>query len=115
MGAGGNLQDVASGAKEDRAEFRRLLTDAARATFSAVVVQRFDRAARSVKQLVAALEHFCHCRVVFVSINEDVDISTPAGELIFHVMPAIGEFERALIADRLRSLACNGQRHLGRP
>jgi DNA invertase Pin-like site-specific DNA recombinase len=95
--------DVASGAREDRADFRRLAADAARRKFDAVVVQRFDRAARSVKQLVGALEHFRHCRVGFVSIKEDVDTSTPAGELIFHVMAAIGQFERALIADRIRS------------
>ena len=49
------------------------------------------------------LEHLRHCRVAFVSIKEDVDTSTPAGELIFHVMAAIGQFERALIADRIRS------------
>src|SRR6266852_3542260 len=95
--------DVASGAREDRADFRRLLADAARRKFEAVIVQRFDRAARSVKQLVATLDHLRRCRVAFVSIKEDVDTSTPAGELIFHVMAAIGQFERALIGDRIRS------------
>src|SRR5712692_1421553 len=95
--------DVASGAKENRPEFRRLLADAARRRFDAVIVQRFDRAARSVKQLVEALDHLRRCRVAFVSMKEDVDTSTPAGELIFHVMAAIGQFERALIGDRIRS------------
>ena len=95
--------DVASGAKENRPEFRRLLADAARRTFAAVIVQRFDRAARSVKQLVETLEHLRRCHVAFVSIKEDVDTSTPAGELVFHVMAAIGQFERALIGDRIRS------------
>ena len=68
-----------------------------------VIVQRFDRAARSVKQLVETLEHLRRCRASFVSLKEDVDTSTPAGELIFHVMAAIGQFERALIGDRIRS------------
>lgn len=95
--------DVASGAREDRADFQRLLADAARGKFTMVIVQRFDRAARSVKQLVATLEHLRRCRVAFVSIKEDVDTSTPAGELILHVMAAIGQFERALIGDRIRS------------
>jgi len=71
--------------------------------FGAVIVHRFDRAARSVKQLVAALEHLHSCRVAFVSIKEEVDTATPAGELIFHVMAAIGQFERVLIGDRIRS------------
>ena len=95
--------EVASGAKGTRPEFRRLLADAARRKFAAVIVQRFDRAARSVKQLVETLDHLRRCRVAFVSIKEDVDTSTPAGELIFHVMAAIGQFERALIGDRIRS------------
>lgn len=95
--------DLGSGAKENRPEFRRLLADAARRQFATVIVQRFDRAARSVKQLVETLDHLRWCRVTFVSIKEDVDTSTPAGELIFHVMAAIGQFERALIGDRIRS------------
>ena len=95
--------DVASGAREDRTDFRRLLADAAKGKFGIVIVQRFDRAARSVKQLVEALEHLRRCRVAFVSIKEDIETATPAGELIFHVMAAIGQFERALIGDRIRS------------
>ncbi len=95
--------DVASGAREDRTDFRRLLADAAKGKFGIVIVQRFDRAARSVKQLVETLEHLRQCRVAFVSIKEDIDTSTPAGVLIFHVMAAIGQFERALIGDRIRS------------
>jgi DNA invertase Pin-like site-specific DNA recombinase len=49
--------DVASGAREDRIDFRRLFADAARGKLEVVIVQRFDRAARSVKQLVETLEH----------------------------------------------------------
>src|SRR5712692_6781960 len=95
--------DVASGAREDRTDFGRLLAAAVKGQFGVLIVQRFDRAARSVKQLVETLEHLRRCRVGFVSIKEDVDTSTPAGELIFHVMAAIGQFVRALIGDRIRS------------
>ena len=95
--------DIASGARNDRIGFRRLLADATKRKFDVIVVQRFDRAARSVKQLVQALEHLRFCRIAFLSIKEDIDTSTPAGELIFHVMAAIGQFERALVGDRIRS------------
>jgi len=95
--------DIASGARDDRVDFRGLLADATKRKFDVIVVQRFDRAARSVKQLVQALEHLRRCRVAFLSIKEDIDTSTPAGEFIFHVMAAIGQFERALIGDRIRS------------
>ncbi len=81
--------DITSGAHEDRTDFRQLLTGAAKGKFAVVIVQRFGRAARSVKQLVETLDHLLSCRVAFVSIKEDMDTSTPAGELIFHVMAAI--------------------------
>src|SRR6266853_55962 len=106
--------DIASGARDDRVRFRRLLADATKRKFDVIVVQRFDRAARSVKQLVQALEHLRFCRVAFLSIKEDIDTSTPAGELIFHVMAAIGQFERALIGDRIRS-GLERARALGKP
>ncbi len=95
--------DVSSGAREDRTDFRRLLADASKDGIGAVIVQRFDRAARSVKQLIETLEHLRACRAAFVSLKEDIDTSTPAGEPIFHVMAAIAQFERALIGDRIRS------------
>src|SRR6266853_1812576 len=38
-----------------------------------------------------------------LSSRSDIDTSTPAGELVFHVMAAIGQFERALVGDRIRS------------
>jgi DNA invertase Pin-like site-specific DNA recombinase len=110
--------DVASGAKEDRLNFRQLLADATRGRFGAVIVQRFDRAARSVRQLVETLEHLRRCRIAFVSLKEDIDTTTPAGELIFHVMAAIAQFERALIGDRIRSGLFRARalgKRLGRP
>jgi DNA invertase Pin-like site-specific DNA recombinase len=90
------------------------LADATKRKFDVIVVPRFDRAARSVKQLVQALEHLRRCRVAFLSIKGDIDTSTPAGELIFHVMAAIGQFERALIGDRIRS-GLEQARALGKP
>ena len=110
--------DVASGARHDRTQFRHLQADAANGRFDILVVQRFDRAARSVRQLIEALEHLRHCRVGFVSIKEEVDTSTPAGELIFHVMAAIGQFERALIGARSRSGLARARtlgKQVGRP
>src|SRR5258705_3678117 len=66
-----------SGAKESRPELDRLLTDAYRRRFDAVVVWRFDRFARSVSHLLRALETFKALSVEFVSLSEQVDTSTP--------------------------------------
>ena len=84
----------------------------------AVVVYRYDRFARSLRQLVNALEEFRALGIDFISIHEGVDTSTPNGRLIFGIFASIAEFERELIRDRVRSglaaAKAKGKR-LGRP
>jgi len=65
--------DRASGAKEHRPGLSSLMADARRGGFDVVVVWRFDRFARSVKQLVLALEEFRALGIDFVSHQEALD------------------------------------------
>jgi DNA invertase Pin-like site-specific DNA recombinase len=107
-----------SGARERRPQLDRLLGDARRRRFDAVVVYRYDRFARSLRQLVMALAEFDALGVQFVSIHEGIDTSTPNGRLVFGIFASIAEFERELIRERVRSglaLARARGRQLGRP
>ncbi len=107
-----------SGARERRPELDRLLADARRRRFDAVVVWRYDRFARSLRQLVSALEEFRALGIDFVSLREGVDTSTPNGRLVFGIFASIAEFERELIRDRVRSGLRNTRargKRLGRP
>src|SRR3974390_151507 len=107
-----------SGAKERRPELDRLLADAHRRRFDAVVVWRFDRFARSVSHLLRTLETFRSLGIEFVSLSEQVDTSTPAGKLVFTVLGAVAELERSLIVERVRAGLRNARakgKHLGRP
>jgi DNA invertase Pin-like site-specific DNA recombinase len=107
-----------SGTKEKRPELDRLMTDAHRRRFDAVVVWKFDRFARSVSHLLRALETFKAQGIEFVSFSEQLDTSTPAGKLVFTVLGAVAELERSLIVERvkagLRNARAKGKR-LGRP
>ena len=107
-----------SGSKERRPELDRLLADCRKRRMDAVVVYRYDRFARSLRQLVNALEEFRSLGIDFVSLHEGVDTSTPNGRLIFGIFASIAEFERELIRDRVRSgiaaARAKGKR-LGRP
>ncbi len=80
--------DWASGAKERRPELDALMADARRGMFYVVVVWRFDRFARSVKQLVMALEEFKGLGIEFVSLQEALDTSTPMGKAMFTIITA---------------------------
>jgi DNA invertase Pin-like site-specific DNA recombinase len=107
-----------SGAKEKRPELDRLIADAHRRNFDAVVVWRFDRFARSVSHLLRALETFRSLGIEFVSLSEQVDTSTPTGKMIFTVLGAVAELERSLIVERVRAGVRNARakgKHLGRP
>jgi len=107
-----------SGAKDRRPELDRLMTDARRRRFDAVLVARFDRFARSTKHLVLALEEFDSLGIDFVSLNESVDTSTPMGKMIFTVIGAVAELERSLIRERVMMGLDRANRQgkkLGRP
>jgi DNA invertase Pin-like site-specific DNA recombinase len=84
----------------------------------AVVVYRYDRFARSLRQLVNALDEFRALGIDFVSLHEGVDTSTPNGRLVFGIFASIAEFERELIRDRVRSGLAAAKakgKQLGRP
>ena len=106
------------GAKDSRPELNRLMAEAHRRRFDAVVVWRFDRFARSVSHLLRALEDFRSLGIEFVSLSEQVDTSTPTGKMVFTVLGAVAELERSLIAERVRAGLRNARakgKRLGRP
>jgi DNA invertase Pin-like site-specific DNA recombinase len=115
----GEYVDVGiSGTKEKRPELDRLLGEAHRRRFGAVVVWRFDRFARSVSHLLRALETFKSLGIEFVSLSEQVDTSTPTGKMVFTVLGAVAELERSLIVERVRAGLRNARakgKSLGRP
>jgi DNA invertase Pin-like site-specific DNA recombinase len=92
-----------SGTKEKRPELDRLMSDAHRRRFDAVVVWKFDRFARSVSHLLRALETFKAQGIEFVSFSEQMDTSTPAGKMVFTVLGAVAELERSLIVERVKA------------
>jgi|SRR6266851_4910014 len=94
------------------------MADAKRRKFDVVLCWKLDRFARSLRFLVNSLAEFESLGVAFVSLRENLDLSTPSGRLMFQLIAAMGEFERSLIRERvqagLRHAKAKGQR-LGRP
>jgi DNA invertase Pin-like site-specific DNA recombinase len=110
--------DHVSGATSERPELSKLWQAARARKIDTVLVWKFDRFARSTKQLIDALEEFRHLGVDFISITEQIDTSSPMGKAMFTVISAIAEFERSLISERVRSgiakARAQGKQH-GRP
>jgi len=107
-----------SGAKDSRPELNKLMDDARKRQFDAIVVWRFDRFARSTKHLLSALEEFRSLGIQFISYQENVDTSSALGQALFTIVSAVAQLERDLIRERvtagIRNARANGKK-LGRP
>ncbi len=110
--------DKVSGTVEHRLDLDALLEDCRRKRVDIVVVWKFDRFARSLKQLLTALELFRTLGIGFVSCTEAIDTSLPHGEMLFQIIGAIAQWERSLIVERVRAgleHARSQGKRLGRP
>jgi DNA invertase Pin-like site-specific DNA recombinase len=108
--------DVISGKTFDRPGLTALLDHLRPGDTLAVV--RLDRLGRSLRELLDVVETLRQCGVALLSLEEKIDTSSAAGELVFHVFGAIAQFERRLIAERTRDGIANARskgRRPGRP
>ncbi len=92
--------DVRSGKSMDRPGLHELLAFAHEGDALAIV--RLDRLGRSLSELLTIVEQLKERRISLMSLEEKIDTSSAAGELIFHVFGAIAHFERRLIAERTK-------------
>jgi len=106
-----------SGVKDSRPELDKLMNDARKRLFDAVLVFRFDRFARSLKHLVMALEEFRTLGVDFISYSENWDTTTPMGEAMFQIVGVFAQLERNIIRERIIAGLQHAKekgRHIGR-
>lgn len=68
-----------------------------------LIIWRLDRLGRSLSHLIVLVATLSERGVGFISISEAIDTETASGRLLFHVMGALAEFERALISERTRA------------
>ena len=94
--------DIMSWAKESRPSLNSLLDDAKEQKFDTVLVFRFDRISRSTKQLIDLLEKFRKLNISFISLNENIDTTTPTGAMMFTIIAAFAKFERDIISERVK-------------
>jgi DNA invertase Pin-like site-specific DNA recombinase len=110
--------DRMTGSKDSRPSLNRMMADAAQRKFDAVLVWKLDRFGRSLRHLVNAIAELEALGVAFISLRDNVDLTTPSGRLMFQIIGAMAEFERALIQERVKAGLRNAKakgRRLGRP
>jgi putative DNA-invertase from lambdoid prophage Rac len=111
------VKEVGSGASQRQLR-EQLLEAARRREIDVVLVWRLDRWGRSVTDLLATLQELEHLGVGFVSLNEALDLTTPAGRAMAALLAVFAAFEREILRERVRAglvhARQNGKR-LGRP
>jgi DNA invertase Pin-like site-specific DNA recombinase len=100
VGAARIFAETVSGAARARPELARLL-DHLRPC-DVVTVTKYDRLARSLRDLLDIVAAIEAKGAGFRSLAEDIDTTTPAGRLIFHVFASIAQFERERISERTK-------------
>lgn len=99
-----------SGTKERRPQLDRLLEAARKRQIDMIIVWKLDRFGRSLKQLVMTLEELSSLGIGFISYQDNIDLTTPQGRLMFHIIGPMAEFEREFIAERVRAGIENARR-----
>ena len=118
--AGEYIDSGWSGAKASRPELNRLMADARKRRFDAVLVWKLDRWGRSVADSIRSIQELTSLGVRFVAVtqNIDTDESNPMSRFLLHIMAAFAELEREIIRERVTAGVRNARAHgktLGRP
>ena len=93
--------DKMSGAKAERPGLTKVL-ELSRIG-DTLVIWRFDRLGRSLKDLIAIAETLKARSIGLKSLEEGIDTTTSTGQLMFHLFGALAEFEKNLINERSKA------------
>ena len=96
-------EDKATGTNNNRIMLKKLLEDCKAGKVGTVICYKLDRFFRSLKDLINTLQLLDDLKITFVSIRDNVDLSTPSGRLMMHMIGAFAEFEASLIKERVKS------------
>src|SRR5215203_927974 len=107
------FEEVGSGAKA-RPKREELVKMARRREIDAILVWKLDRFGRSMADLVMTLNELREIGVVFVSLTESLDFSTPSGRAMAGMLSTFAEFERDIIRERVKAGIANA-REKGKP
>lgn len=91
-----------TGANMERPALRRLMSDIEAGLVDLVLVYKVDRLSRSLLDFTKIIELFEQRGVSFVSITQSFNTSTAMGKLVLNILLSFAEFERAIIAERVR-------------
>ena len=108
-----------SGASLNRPALQQLLQDVESSEIDIVVVYKIDRLTRNLADFIRLIDVFERYEVKFVSVTQAFDTSDSIGRLLLNILLTFAQFERELLADRIRdkvaAIKRRGKINGGRP
>lgn len=95
-------REIISGVGSNRKKLKELMEDIEKKKIDAVVALKLDRFSRSLRELIDMISFLKAHNVAFICKEDQIDTNTPQGVFFFHVLGAVGEFERSLIRERTK-------------
>ena len=92
-----------SGAVAERPALKEMMAAARQGRFDLVACWKIDRIARSISHLIEVLSELKGLGIGFISLTEAINTGTAQGRMLCSFLGAIGEFERELTIERVRS------------
>ena len=90
-----------SGGNTNRPEFQKLLNECTSGKVSTLICYRIDRISRNLSDFAQLYEQLKKQDIKFISVNEQFDTSTPAGEAMLKICMVFSELERQTITERI--------------
>ena len=97
------IDEGISGKSERRPSLDRLIKDARQGKFKILVIYSIDRLGRSTKHLLNLIDDLKHYGVSIISIRENLDFSSPTGQMALTMISAVAQLEAELISERIRT------------
>jgi DNA invertase Pin-like site-specific DNA recombinase len=94
------FQEHASGGRWDRPELHKAIDQLREG--DVLVIWKLDRLSRSLKDLLTLLERIQEAGAGFRSLTEQIDTTSPAGQMMMQMLGAFAQFERSMVQERTR-------------
>lgn len=112
------IEDTSTGTSLKRPGFQEVMRYCRERKTDVILVWKLDRAFRSLRDCINTLQEFSELNVEFISVKDNLDLTTSAGKLMMHVIAAFASFEADIIKERVRAGIDNARakgKKLGRP
>ena len=97
---GAIFQEKMSGASNSRQERAKILRLAEQGKIDLTICTKLDRWGRSLKDLIETLNFLESKNVNMIFLDQNIDLRTPMGRMLFQILGAVAEFERNLIVEK---------------